>query len=241
MHTCLRGPKANLLFTNLWIDPDFPSLANGIAEPCPDMNSLVAAFTVSEKSNNTGSIVIISIYSIPVRKPMSTSVSPSQNKNKRHTQYKNGIINDRVEPIEVKHNISIQSYTIYQSILHVSVSCGSNILISWYNPLSSCTVVPSGSNTPSPLTALVYIYLLPECPDSSVGSVFSSCYAGLNLASAASKNINKWQNNHLFLQWYESQWFGDCHLPGCGDFTVFSRPNAENCTGFPSVLQVHGW
>ena len=33
--------------------PDFPSLADEIAEPCPDMNIKVAAFTVSEKSSNT--------------------------------------------------------------------------------------------------------------------------------------------------------------------------------------------
>ena len=33
--------------------PDFPYLADEIAEPCPDMNIKVAAFTVSEKSSNT--------------------------------------------------------------------------------------------------------------------------------------------------------------------------------------------
>ena len=33
--------------------PDFPSLADEIAEPHPDMNIKVAAFTVSEKSSNT--------------------------------------------------------------------------------------------------------------------------------------------------------------------------------------------
>ena len=32
--------------------PDFPSLADGLAEPHPDMNNKVAAFTVSEKSSN---------------------------------------------------------------------------------------------------------------------------------------------------------------------------------------------
>ena len=32
--------------------PDFPSLADEIAEPHPDMNIKVAAFTVSEKSSN---------------------------------------------------------------------------------------------------------------------------------------------------------------------------------------------
>ena len=33
--------------------PDFPSLADEIAEPHPDMNIKVAAFTVNEKSSNT--------------------------------------------------------------------------------------------------------------------------------------------------------------------------------------------
>ena len=35
------------------IKPDFPSLADEIAEPHPDMNIKVAALTVSEKSSNT--------------------------------------------------------------------------------------------------------------------------------------------------------------------------------------------
>ena len=34
-------------------EPDFPCLADEIAEPRPDMNIKVAAFTVSEKSINT--------------------------------------------------------------------------------------------------------------------------------------------------------------------------------------------
>ena len=33
--------------------PDFPSLADEIAEPHPDINIKVAAFIVSEKSSNT--------------------------------------------------------------------------------------------------------------------------------------------------------------------------------------------
>ena len=33
--------------------PDFPSLADEIAELCPDMNIKVAAFTVSEESINS--------------------------------------------------------------------------------------------------------------------------------------------------------------------------------------------
>ena len=35
------------------MEPDFPSLADEIAEARPDMNIKVAAFTVSEKSSNT--------------------------------------------------------------------------------------------------------------------------------------------------------------------------------------------
>ena len=42
-----------LLFTKLYIKPDFPCFADEIAEPHPDMNIKVAAFTVSEKSSNT--------------------------------------------------------------------------------------------------------------------------------------------------------------------------------------------
>ena len=55
MNACLRGSKSLLLFTKLHvkIKPDFPSLADKIAEPHPDMNIKVAAFTVSEKSSNT--------------------------------------------------------------------------------------------------------------------------------------------------------------------------------------------
>ena len=33
--------------------PDFPHIADELAEPRPDMNIKVAAFTVSEKSSNT--------------------------------------------------------------------------------------------------------------------------------------------------------------------------------------------
>ena len=36
-------------FTKLSIEPDFPCLADEIAEPCPDMNIKVAAFTESKK------------------------------------------------------------------------------------------------------------------------------------------------------------------------------------------------
>ena len=43
MHTCLRGPN------NLFIEPDFPCLADEIVEPRPDMNIKDAAFTESKK------------------------------------------------------------------------------------------------------------------------------------------------------------------------------------------------
>ena len=52
MHARLCGSKSLLTFTKLQIKPDFPSLADEIAEPHPDMNIKVAAFTVSEKSSN---------------------------------------------------------------------------------------------------------------------------------------------------------------------------------------------
>ena len=46
-HVC-AAQKADKLFTKLYIEPDFPSLAGEIAEPRQDMNIKVAAFTVSE-------------------------------------------------------------------------------------------------------------------------------------------------------------------------------------------------
>ena len=53
MHTRLvRGPN-NVLTLHRTIDiPDFPSLVDEIAEPRPDMNIKVTAFTVNEKSIN---------------------------------------------------------------------------------------------------------------------------------------------------------------------------------------------
>ena len=45
--------KAYYLFAELQIKPDFPSLADEIAETRRDMNIKVAAFTVSEKSSNS--------------------------------------------------------------------------------------------------------------------------------------------------------------------------------------------
>ena len=52
MYVC-AAQKAYLLFTKLKIKRDFPSLADEIAEPHPDMIIKVAAFTVSGKSSNT--------------------------------------------------------------------------------------------------------------------------------------------------------------------------------------------
>ena len=52
MHARLRGSESFSLFTKLQIKPYFPSVADEIAEPHPDMNIKVAAFTVSEKSSN---------------------------------------------------------------------------------------------------------------------------------------------------------------------------------------------
>ena len=50
-HVC--GQSSLLTHYQIIIKPDFPSLADEIAEPRPDMNIKVAAFTVSEKSINT--------------------------------------------------------------------------------------------------------------------------------------------------------------------------------------------
>ena len=49
-HVC--GPKYLLSLCQIIIKPDFPSLADEIADPRPDMNIKVAAFTVSKKSIN---------------------------------------------------------------------------------------------------------------------------------------------------------------------------------------------
>ena len=53
MHARLRGPNNLFILHHISIEPDFPCLADEIAEPRPDMNIKVAAFTVSEKSINT--------------------------------------------------------------------------------------------------------------------------------------------------------------------------------------------
>ena len=56
MHARLRGSKSLFILYQIINKPDFPSLADEIAEPHPDMNIKVAAFTVSEKSSNTFSV-----------------------------------------------------------------------------------------------------------------------------------------------------------------------------------------
>ena len=55
MHARLRGPNNLLILHQIinTVETDFPSLADGITEPRPDMNNKVATFTVSEKSYNT--------------------------------------------------------------------------------------------------------------------------------------------------------------------------------------------
>ena len=51
VHIC-AAQTTYLIFTKLLTEPDFPCLADEIAEPHPDMIIKVAAFTVSEKSIN---------------------------------------------------------------------------------------------------------------------------------------------------------------------------------------------
>ena len=55
MHANLLGPNDLLILHQIIKEPDFLYFADEIAEPCPDMNIKVAAFTVSEKSINTHS------------------------------------------------------------------------------------------------------------------------------------------------------------------------------------------
>ena len=49
-HLC--GSKSLITLYQLLTKPDFPSLLEETAEPRPDMNNKVAAFTVSKKSIN---------------------------------------------------------------------------------------------------------------------------------------------------------------------------------------------
>ena len=59
MHSRLTGPKSLITLYQIINKPDFPSLADEIAEPHPDVNIKVAAFTVSEKSSNTTTYVLV--------------------------------------------------------------------------------------------------------------------------------------------------------------------------------------
>ena len=56
MHARLHGSKSFLTLYQIVNKTDFSALADEIAEPHPDMNIKVAAFTVSEKSSNTVTI-----------------------------------------------------------------------------------------------------------------------------------------------------------------------------------------
>ena len=53
MHARLRGPINLSILHQIIKEPDFPCLADAIAEPSQDMNIKVAASTVSEMSINT--------------------------------------------------------------------------------------------------------------------------------------------------------------------------------------------
>ena len=53
-----RGSKSLFTLYQIINRSDFPSLADEIAEPHPDMSIKVAAFTVSEKSSTT----LVSVY-----------------------------------------------------------------------------------------------------------------------------------------------------------------------------------
>ena len=54
-HVC-SAQKSFLTLYQIINKTDFPYLADEIAEPRPDMNIKVAAFTVSEKSSNITSL-----------------------------------------------------------------------------------------------------------------------------------------------------------------------------------------
>ena len=56
MHARLRGPNNLFILHQIKIEPDFPCLADEIAEIRPDMNIKVTALTVNEKSINTKSL-----------------------------------------------------------------------------------------------------------------------------------------------------------------------------------------
>ena len=62
MHARLRGLKSLLTLYQIIDKPDFPSLADEIAEPRPDMSIKVAAYTVSETSSNIQIYLVNTIY-----------------------------------------------------------------------------------------------------------------------------------------------------------------------------------
>ena len=64
MHAHLRGSKSLLTLYQIKIKPDFPSIADEIAEPHPDMNIKVTAFTVSEKSSNKAFIFRVTMFAL---------------------------------------------------------------------------------------------------------------------------------------------------------------------------------
>ena len=53
MHARVRSPNKSFIIHQIIIEPDFPCLADEIAESRPEINFKVAAFTISEKSINT--------------------------------------------------------------------------------------------------------------------------------------------------------------------------------------------
>ena len=72
MNARLRGSKCYITLYQIINKPYFPSLADEIADPRPDMNIKVAAFTVGEKSSNTITYCISRQYHIRYyhRKPV---------------------------------------------------------------------------------------------------------------------------------------------------------------------------
>ena len=61
-HVC-AVQRTYLFLTNTGIEPDFPCLVDEIAEPRPDMNIKVAAFTISKKSIYNYYVTVIGNYS----------------------------------------------------------------------------------------------------------------------------------------------------------------------------------
>ena len=57
MHARLRGTDNLLILHQIINRPNFPCLADEIAEPRPDMNTKVVAFTISEKSINNWQVL----------------------------------------------------------------------------------------------------------------------------------------------------------------------------------------